>query len=192
MEIIGVILAILFALVTAGDRKKKAANRAAGLPQRPGMKPVARGQAAEAAAGIRDAVRELASRPAAAPAEFEGAVAELKQRLAVQSAPAAAQGESMLADEECAGGSMPHDHAEGGGALEDAECAGGSMAHTHSEGVSRADQTRRLAALDQEEQARGNLFPSPSAIDARAMRRAVVMAEVLGRPRALQPRRRAG
>ena len=171
MEIIGVILAILFALVTAGDRKKKAANRAAGLPQRPGVKPVARGQVADTAAGIRDAVRELASRPAAAPAEFEGAVAELKQRLAVQSAPAAAQGESMLADE---------------------ECAGGSMAHTHSEGVSRADQTRRLAALDQEEQARGNLFPSPSALDARAMRRVVVMAEVLGRPRALQPRRRAG
>ena len=83
---------------------------------------------------------------------------------------------------------MEHAHAEGHSALKDADCVGGSMAHTHTEGVSRAAHARRMAAMDAGQD--GDMLPET--IDARALRRAVVMAEVLGRPKALNnPRRSA-
>ena len=92
----------------------------------------------------------------------------------------------MMADADCAGGSMPHDHAEGSSALKDAECAGGSMPHRHTQGVSRTVQSRRLSELDHDWEAEDAQNLVPSAFDARAMRRAVVMAEVLGKPKALK------
>ena len=79
---------------------------------------------------------------------------------------------------------MPHAHVEGHSDLEDEDCAGGSMAHTHTEGVSRAAQARRMAAMDAARQEGDDILPRT--IDARALRRAVVMAEVLGKPRALR------
>ena len=92
------------------------------------------------------------------------------------------EGESMLLDPDCVGGSMEHTHAEGHSALVDADCVGGSMEHTHTEGVNRADHARRMAAID----AQADHDVLPDVIDARALRRAVVMAEVLGKPRALR------
>ena len=94
----------------------------------------------------------------------------------------------MLDDADCHGGSMEHTHAEGRSALEDEDCMGGSMGHTHTEGVSRAAQSRRMAAIDRAATARTDDALMPDAIDARALRRAVVMAEVLGKPRALSRR----
>ena len=100
-----------------------------------------------------------------------------------------AEGRPMLMDEDCRGGSMPHVHAEGHSGLADEDCFGGSMAHTHTEGVSRSDHARRMVDIDARQHENDVL---PQTIDARALRRAVVMAEVLGKPRALRPRRRAG
>ena len=104
----------------------------------------------------------------------------------------AVQGASLLDDEDCAGGSMAHDHREGSAALDDEDCAGGSMAHTHGEGVDRAEQARRLAALDKTREERRALRaaaePRP-AVSAAELRRAVVMAEILDRPKALRTRR---
>ena len=124
--------------------------------------------------------------PGNARASFESSLNELKELLEVAAQPAYAEGDSMMADADCAGGSMPHDHAEGSSALKDAECAGGSMPHRHTQGVSRTAQSRRLSELDHDWEAEGTENLVPSAFDARARRRAVVMAEVLGKPKALK------
>ena len=204
---------IVFALVSASDRKKKAAKQAE--QHRAGMG-VAAGKAVAAArsasqmsiserqarmAELKQKQAERAAQKAAraagpvtpgnARASFESSLNELKELLEVAVQPSSGEGDSMLADADCVGGSMPHDHAEGGSALEDEECAGGSMEHHHTQGVSRAAQSRRLEELDSRREAEHDapkgLFPK--AMDAAAMRRAVVMAEVLGKPRARQVRR---
>lgn len=203
MEIIGVILVIIFALVSASDKRKKAANQA-GKPQ-PMNGTAARTAAnqrsarqmsmAERQARLEELRRKKAERAAAqepvmpsnASAAFESSLTELKELLSVaQVSPS--EGESMLDDADCHGGSMPHTHAEGDSALEDEECVGGSMAHAHTQGESRAAQRRRLSQLDHDREADGEARDSliPSDIDARALRRAVVMAEVLGKPKAMQ------
>ena len=141
------------------------------------------------------ALREKqAARQAAKPAAgdmrsaFDSTLTELKTLLSVEPQAAPAEGDSLLADADCHGGSMPHTHAEGGSTLDDEECVGGSMAHSHAEGQSRAEQRRRLSDLDRrresEQDAPEGLFPK--AIDAAAMRRAVVMAEVLGKPKGIK------
>ena len=207
MEIIGVILMIIFALVSASDKKKKAAKRAerqrVGVNEAmraagaiPKEKPAAQMSMAERQArleALKQKKAERAAQKAAAPVmpsnaeeSFASSLSELKQLLNVAGQAAPAEGESMLADADCAGGSMPHDHAEGGSALEDAECAGGSMPHRHTQGVSREAQSRRLDELDHRRAAEDGDRLVPTAIDARALRRAVVMAEVLGKPRAMR------
>ena len=210
VEIIAVILVVIFALVSAGDRKKKAAKRAGQQSVTPGtaarvntanQRPVSQMGMAERQARMAELKQKQAERaaqkaagaepvrPGNARASFESSLNDLKELLEVALQPAQGEGESMMADADCAGGSMPHDHAEGGSALEDEECAGGSMAHHHTQGVSREAQNRRLSELDSRREAEEADRLVPTAIDAAAMRRAVVMAEVLGKPKALQGRR---
>ena len=213
MEIIAFILMIVFALVSAGERKKKAAKRAdaqqqAGNPQaarpqavaRPqaaaqpqAVKPVSQMSLAEREARMKTLREKQAARQAGRPAgdvkaALDTTLTELKTLLTVEPQAAPAEGDSLLADADCHGGSMPHTHAEGGSTLDDEECVGGSMAHSHAEGQSRAEQRRRLSDLDRRREAEHGapegLFPK--AIDAAAMRRAVVMAVVLGKPKSLQ------
>ena len=195
MEIIGVILFILFFIVGMGDSKKKRAQNAAKSGTPAGAR---RPSAATAAKPGRGSKRPQPAAPASAMPRsiddvksamnqwFEDTMDEIRgdTQTPVQPAPRAAQGASMLEDPECAGGSMPHTHDEGHSGLEDEDCAGGSMAHTHTEGVSRAAQARRMAAIDAAQQESDVILPRT--IDGRALRRAVVMAEVLGKPRALR------
>ena len=196
MEIIGVILFVLFFIVSAGSKNKKG-NSAA---QRPGTAGNAKQQAS--AANARSArpkpsaskvkpVRPASAMPknlgdlkAAMTQWLEDSMTEIKGDVkpVVQPAAQSVQGAPMLDDAQCAGGSMPHTHDEGHSSLADEDCAGGSMEHTHTEGVSRAAQARRMAAID----AGHDEDVLPETIDARALRRAVVMAEVLGKPRALR------
>ena len=68
-------------------------------------------------------------------------------------------------------------------------CVGGSMAHEHTEGESAEEhgahiEQMRLRDAQEEESARAAL----GEIDAQALRRAVIAAEVLGRPKALKRR----
>jgi len=196
VEIIAVILFILFFVVGIGDKKKKNGNAV----QKPGM-PAATRQQAPAAKARSARPKPSASkvkpvRPASAlPKNLDDLKAAMNQWLEdgmaevkgdvkplVQPAAQSVQGASMLDDAQCAGGSMPHTHAEGNSSLEDADCAGGSMEHTHAEGVSRAAHARRMAAID----ASHDEDVLPETIDTAALRRAVVMAEVLGRPRAMK------
>ena len=195
MEIIGVILFILFFVVGMGDSRKKRAQNAAksGTPgdaRRPSKAPAAKpgrgAQRPQPAAPASANPRSLDGVKGAVNQWFEDTMDEIRADVqpTVQPAAQAAQGASMLEDPECAGGSMPHAHVEGHSDLEDEDCAGGSMAHTHTEGVSRAAQARRMAAMDAARQEGDDILPRT--IDARALRRAVVMAEVLGKPRALR------
>jgi len=196
VEIIGLILFVLFFIISASSKNKKG-NSAA---QRPGTAGNAKQQAS--AANARSArpkpsaskvkpVRPASAMPknlgdlkAAVNQWLEDGMTEIKGDVkpVVQPAAQSVQGASMLEDAQCAGGSMPHVHDEGHSTLVDEDCAGGSMEHTHTEGVSRAAQARRMAAID----AGHDEDVLPETIDARALRRAVVMAEVLGKPRALK------
>ena len=127
-----------------------------------GKKPKAGQAGAPQTAQAKDA--RAAAQSARAQAAAKATEARLRKLKAVAQA-AAAEGAAMLADD---------------------DCHGGSMEHTHTGGVSRSEQTCKMAAIDGV-QRHGDALPE--VIDARALRRAVVMAEVLGRPRALRARR---
>ena len=199
MEIIVLILVVVFALLNAKGKKPKADQAGAPRTAQANPKP-ARAMNAQERLAHREALlkqrdarlaqsvaqptvvapEQAAAKPVESPAE-----ARLRKLQAVVQA-ATGEGAPMLADDDCHGGSMEHTHAEGNAALTDEDCAGGSMEHTHTEGVSRSEQTRKMAAIDGAPRLGDAL---PEVIDARALRRAVVMAEVLGRPRALRARR---
>ena len=200
MEIIAVILVLIFALVSAGDRRRKAAARNGQTPAGPGaaQKPATQKPAGQMSAAERQArleqlreqqARRAAQKPASVRTALDARLTELKQLAEVALADAPDEGHSLLEDADCAGGSMPHVHAEGQSGLEDEDCAGGSMAHTHTEGVSRTEQARRLSELDTRREAEDADRLFPAAIDAQTLRRAVVMAEVLGKPKAIRTNR---
>lgn len=191
MEVIAVILFVVLMIASAGSKNKKKGNAA----QKPGAAANARQQTPASKSKAVQRVRPVS--PASGLAKkFDAAIEALDRQLesaeqevhrhsepVVQATNRpAVQGASMLDDADCAGGSMPHTHAEGHSTLADEDCVGGSMEHTHTEGVSRAAQARRMAAID----AADSADVLPEALDARALRRAVVMAEVLGKPRALR------
>ena len=197
MEVIALILIVIFSIVSMNSKAKKQGNAA-----KPGT-PVKGGRQAP----VPQAKMEQPARPkapvSAIPKDLDDLINEVKSRAETiltetprRSEPVVQamdkrgvrEGEGMLADPDCAGGSMEHTHTEGHSALADEDCGGGSMAHTHTEGVSRAAQSRRMAAIDRAATARTDDALMPDAIDARALRRAVVMAEVLGKPRALSRR----
>ena len=191
MEVIALILIVIFSIVSMNSKAKKQGNAA-----KPGT-PVKGGRQAP----VPQAKMEQPARPkapvSAIPKDLDDLINEVKSRAETiltetprRSEPVVQamdkrgvrEGEGMLADPDCAGGSMEHTHTEGHSALADEDCGGGSMAHTHTEGVSRAAHARRMAAIDA---SRGDEV-LPEIIDARALRRAVVMAEVLGKPRAMR------
>ena len=190
MEILGALLFLVFFFISIADKKKKAENAA----RKPGTPAAKAGSPKQGPpAGRVKPVRPASARPkdldnlkAAMNKWIEGEMTEIKGEVKPQVQPVGqpAQGASMLEDAECAGGSMPHAHDEGHSSLADEDCAGGSMAHTHTEGVSRAAHARRMAAIDAGHPEGEDILPE--AIDAAALRRAVVMAEVLGKPRALR------
>ena len=95
-----------------------------------------------------------------APADFEAELDELRRRLGL------AEPAVSAVDEE--------------------GCVGGSMEHSHEEGESRAEHARHIAAMEARDADEAATSHPKPAIDAAAMRRAVVMSEVLGRPRAMR------
>ena len=187
MEIIALILIIVLVSLT-GSKKGKRARPAARNPdlaqglQSSKLAQAVKARAADAEKAQRAALAARQAR-AAKPEQAVQPVTEAKLK-SLKFVPLAvpAEGKAMLADDDCHGGSMAHAHDEGHSALEDEDCVGGSMAHNHTEGVSRAEQARRMAAIDDSR----TVDVLPEHIDAQALRRAVVMAEVLGRPRALR------
>ena len=115
---------------------------------------------------------EAAFEPAPVPQTLQAPAAPLGEGLSRPgSLSASAQGQSAFDDEGCVGGSLPHDH---------------------SEGESRSEHAQHIAAMkarDAEETA----IAAPqglAGLDPRDLRRAVVISEILGKPKALK--RKAG
>ena len=186
MEIVAVILVIVFVLISSAGKKTNGKNAANG-----------KGAARQAVRAAQTPVSRMGIR------EREARMAELRQkRAARQAARAVAQPAqpTVKAPEEAAeeafevslnemrellniAGASP------AGGVDEEGCVGGSLEHTHEEGESREEHSRHMAAMrarDAEEAAQ----EARRTIDAAALRRAVVMSEVLGRPRALKGARR--
>ena len=82
--------------------------------------------------------------------------------------------------------------AQGVSHADDEGCVGGSMKHVHTEGETREEHRRHLAELhkrEAEEQRASEMARELSEMNLQKLRRAVVMAEVLGKPVALKKRR---
>ena len=81
--------------------------------------------------------------------------------------------------------------AQGASAFDDEGCVGGSLAHDHTEGEDRAEHARhkeevkRREAVEALEHAQA---ANAAAVNVHRLRQAVVMAEVLDRPKALRAR----
>ena len=198
MELIVVIL--LIGLSLAASRKKKApgaANRgrAAGSGKVPpvpvDIQQLRRRLESELGSISAQNAASAAGTRAAAPSAAAEAVPAVNTPIVP--AGASEEGSSLMDDAWCAGGSMAHSHSEGASSLADEECAGGSMPHSHDEGTERSEQARRMAVLDANNAAQPETRRQPliqtGEVDIHALRRAVVMAEVLGRPKAMQARK---
>ena len=73
-------------------------------------------------------------------------------------------------------------------------CLGGSMPHLHTEGESRAEHAMHMAAMERRDEESWQADPinrNLGGIDRTQLRRAVIMAEILDKPKALR-RRTAG
>ena len=184
MEFLGVILFIILMVVSSSSARKK--QQAQGMRQNTVKPAVGADRAPTPQAVPRESDSEALRAAEHAARDFDDALLQMRRKLENAAGPAA-EGMSMLGDDECRGGSMAHAHTEGREGLDDEECFGGSMAHTHTEGVSRAAHARRMAVMDAESGDRPyEDVLTPGALDPVALRRAVVMAEVLGRPKALR------
>ncbi len=81
--------------------------------------------------------------------------------------------------------------AQGTGHADDEGCVGGSMAHTHEEGESHAEHERHMKAAtrrEAEESLAAQAAQEISEMNVHRLRRAVVVAEILDRPKALRRR----
>lgn len=174
MEIILVILMIVLALVSSGSkaRKQRAANGQTPPQAAKAASPAKARQAAEAEEALAKA-KERARR------KIEAAKQQSKRQPDVPAPPKPAPAQPTVSVSR-----------EGMSAFDDEGCLGGSMPHGHAEGESRAEHGRHVAAMEARDREEAVL--ERKGLDARAMRRAVVMAEVLDRPVSLRARRRAG
>ena len=173
-RLVVLIIIAVIALINSQSKKKGKASQGAqqGGVSRPVQRP-SRESVTPKPAQPRVRPAEPAVRPASAPGEMAESLIELIQ--VPESTPG--EGESMM-----------------NWSLEDGEgCLGGSMAHEHTEGESRAEHEGHMAAM-REREAREREEAAPNRVsvlgemDQAALRRAVIVSEVLGKPRALRRR----
>lgn len=184
-------LVIIIFVIASGNKKKKAQQAAKTAAPKPtgALTPEAKAKLAALqaqAAQTRTAplsqlsreeraarMRELKEKRAARVASARGTAAQ-----AVEAAESFAEGASH-------GGSLA---GQGLSATDDEGCVGGSLPHDHSEGESRAEHSAHIAAMrarDAEEAAMAE--PRGLAeLNPQDLRRAVVISEILGKPRALK------
>ena len=178
---------ILLMIANANNKKKKQQAAKPSAPAQPGS------VTPEAQAKL-EALRAQAAQARAVPLaqmsaqERAARMRELKEKRAARVANArgtAAQAAQTFAEGESYGGTLSR---QGVSATDDEGCVGGSLPHDHSEGESRAEHGAHIAAMrarDAEEAA----VAAPGKLadfDPRDLRRAVVISEILGKPRALK------
>lgn len=186
MEIVAVILVIVFVLISSAGKKTNGKNAANG-----------KGAAQQAVRAAQTPVSRMGIR------EREARMAELRQKRAARQAakPVAQPAQpTVKAPEEAAEEDFEVSlnemrellniaGASTAGGVDEEGCVGGSMEHTHEEGESREEHSRHMAAMQARDAGEAAQEARPT-IDAATLRRAVVMSEVLGRPRALKGARR--
>ena len=183
MGVLVYILIIVFILVSSSNSKKKKAQSAGKTPpQAVRSREALNSKLANAKSGedflkalgvmatesAGDAVK--AAKPAAKAQAVPKEAGAVKQPVRTATAPVAAA-------------------AQGSGHADDEGCVGGSMAHTHEEGESRAEHDRHMkAALRREadESLAAQAALELSEMNIHRLRRAVVVAEILDRPKALR------
>ena len=189
MEAIVFILIIVLSLISASTKKKKQdAAKSGSAPARPAAKPSTPRAAVEHA--LKEAVTQLgeaAMTPAQKQqaAESEAALAKVREIARARAAAAKRQAQSL--SDKPVGAAVPS-AVQGQSAADDEGCLGGSLPHGHEEGESREEHARHIAAMEARDKNEAAL--EIRGFDARQLRRAVVISEILDRPKAL--RRRAG
>ena len=185
MEVLFFILMIVFAVVSSkNDKRKKAAAGKTPADRANAVKSAQVARAAKAALAAQVAQAVQAAQAASVPVETEAPAA--KERPAKAQAVAPKNVKAVKLDSQSSPVFMT-----GPAMLDEEGCVGGSMAHTHEEGESRAEHKRHQEAARRQE-AEENLAVQ-AAMEMREMnlhrlRRAVVMAEILDRPKALRRR----
>ena len=178
MEALVFVLIILFFVVSEAKKKNRGAAPQKGpVPQKgaaPQMTAMQSRRAARQAAAnqraeqFRRKLDKAVERPRAEVKAFEEAFEPVEKKAAPAPAADIMQGASMLDEEGCVGGSMDHDHTEG------------ERHEEHDRHMKAAKQRESQELLEQVAAQR------QATVNAQALRRAVVMAEVLGKPRALR------
>ena len=176
MEVLVFILIIVFSLVSAGKKQQKGKTPAKRTPakvRRPSD--WLKQQLEELEDGIIENTGEItkAVKAEAAKAKPQAKTQAVKAvRVAGQASPVFMKAPSILEQD-------------------DEGCVGGSMEHTQHEGESRAEHRQHLEKIHHQEQE--DSLAAQAAQEIREMnihrlRRAVVVSEILGKPRALQHR----
>ena len=120
---------------------------------------------------------------------FDAKKEKKKQAGAVKKPVKAPAADEALPEDEAIPEMMPDPSPEGRALHDDEGCVGGSIAHDHHEGESRTEHRRHVAAVERREDAESEAERAAretSALNARRLRQAVIMAEVLDRPISLR------
>ena len=174
MEVLVFILIIVFSVVTAGKKQQKGQPPAKRAPVK-GRRPSdwLKQQLKELEDGIIENTGEIAKAAKAETAKAKAKTQPVKPvKVAGQASPVFMKAPSILEEDE-----------EG--------CVGGSMEHTQHEGESRVEHREHLAAMQRQEQEESLAAQAAQEIrdmNIHRLRRAVVVSEILGKPKALQHR----
>lgn len=180
MEVLFFILLIVFLVVNNGKKPQK--GKSAGKARRPSER------FAQRMAEIEKILETDAEPAKATPAVQAAKAAKVKAQAKPQAKTQAVRPVKV------AGQASPV-FIKAPGILEqedDEGCVGGSMAHTQHEGESRAEHRQHLEKIqhqEQEETLAAQAALELAELNVHRLRRAVVMAEILDRPRALRARR---
>ena len=190
MEGLFFVLLIIFLIANANSKKRKAAQKAKALEDFIQADPANQAQAKLQAAQARAAAK--AAQPAPTPVSRLSAD-ERAARLSALKEKQRARRQRLVEVAEAFVGSTDHSQSrpapavsQGESLRDDEGCLGGSLPHDHSEGESRAEHAAHIAAMEarEAEEAAVAAPRSLASFDPRDLRRAVVISEILGKPRA--------
>lgn len=189
MGVLIYILIIVFIVVSSSNSKKKKAQSAAKPPQS-----AVRGrESASKLANARSGEDFLKALGAMATESVEDMLSDAKPAAKAQAVPGAVRavkvpGQASPVFMAASPKAVPP---QGASPADDEGCVGGSMAHTHDEGESRAEHDRHMKAAmrrEADESLAAQAAQELSEMNIHRLRRAVVVAEILDRPKALRRR----
>ena len=189
MGVLIYILIIVFIVVSSNNSKKKKAQSAGKTPQSPAR---VRETSSDKLANARTGGDFLKALGAMATESVEDMLSDTKPAAKAQAVPGAVRAVKVPGQASPVFmAASPAAAPQGGGAADDEGCVGGSMAHTHDEGESRAEHDRHMKAAmrrEADESLAAQAAQELSEMNIHRLRRAVVVAEILDRPKALRRR----